>query len=411
MVSKLPSRENDDIEALLDSYFGIDVAEVFPGKYGVAQDSDEFKNSKMYVDNLWNLMLKNDYKGYQSKLDNVVCTDRNKNGKLEGYDEKFQVIVRNQPYIQGFCVNKEYSYPESLWAELAYLQPGYVSDHLSFELPIDIESKIFPDQTAIVLDDGKSKSTVTLYNGKLLRQNQVCASLSVDFNDEKCKECPSLNIPASSIQIHNDGSTGNLVFPSLKKLGYTKDQFKNIKVSAAISEKGRNHCWTIIQEDKSAPPKNTEKDINTPSENADLKASFSTRYYLTAEEKPAVPKIGHQMKSSGQFVTLGDKSSGSLRLLVVPEKDSKDKSLQILVDGTIVTKVTSTSKTIKLVQTGNLIILNLPKNKRAFSLDLDLIGLAEGEDVTISMQNDKKAKAKEIKLRTLLSVKTVVKSK
>lgn len=401
LAYKSPSRENNDIEYLLEGYFGIDVAKVFPGEYGVAQDSDEFKDSQKYINNLWELMLQNDYKGFKEKLNNVVCID--KNDKPKNYDERFNVIVREQKYNDELCKGTKYLQTEALWAELAYLQPTYVSDFLGFELPTDKEPKIFPKQTAIVLDDGKSKSTVTLYNGKLLRQNQVCASWVVNVKDKKCKNCQPLNISASSIQINSNGDTGTLIFPSLKKLGYTKDQLENVAVRSAVSKKGRNDCWTEYL--------NNKKYNGVPSENTDTRMSYLAEYYLIAEEKPAVPKIGHQMIPSSEFVALKDKGKGSLRLLVVPEKDSKDESLQILVSGGIVTKVTSTSKAIKPAQTGNQIVLKLLKKKLPFSIEFYLTNLAEGEDVIISTQNGKKAKAKEIKLRSRLSIKTVAKTK
>lgn len=207
----------------------------------------------------------------------------------------------------------------------------------------------------------------------------------------------TINLPAGSIQIDSENSTGTFNFPSLKKLKITDAEKNVITMKTAWSDKGKTEClknYTL------------QTCIHEPCAKPFVQAA---RYVLTEEEKPSAPKIGYQMKPASQFIAVEDDGKGSLRLLFVPENNSDDKTLNIIINGAIVANTTSGS--IKLEHTGNLIVLKLTNNKSTFSLDIALTGLAEGEDVTINMQNDKQAKANEIMLRTRLIAKKPTQNK
>ncbi len=397
LAYKPDSRENNDIATILNEYFDIDVANVFPEEHGVVYDSDEFENAKEYIDHLWRLTLDNKYTEFRHRLDSMVCNSNNVKLNCEPYSLAFENIIKDPKdhgELKNYCHANKYRFSQRLWADLMFLQSGYISDHLHFELPKKTKPMIFPRQALFLFDDMKAKSTVKLYNGRVLRQNEVCASLVVfeENNDKTVK----YNIPANSILIDSGGSNGLITFPSLKKYkldNISKKAYK-YKLRVAYDKGGTNACWNNHL---------SSNDVMIYSDNVCVMQSDISEY-ITAEAKKEKKIIGHKLVAANPLIAIQGKASGKLRLTVIPSgSKSEDSELILNVQGAIIDKFLFKPKDFKLKDNGNILKIKVPKNnKNSLTLDLTLDGLVDGENVMLTMRNKNGAKADPLKLNTRL---------
>lgn len=157
-------------------------------------------------------------------------------------------IAEENDWVNFVKLCKEYARGEhcgSLWADMISLRAGSSYAFTSFKLPRDTKPVLFPTQAALLLDDTKGKTIVTLTGGENLKKEYLSATLYIDNTtaggksknggDKNCTDVAIENyypFIAENIELTSGGKTAEFVFPSLKAWGLNSNTSENrIKIT------------------------------------------------------------------------------------------------------------------------------------------------------------------------------------
>lgn len=229
LQQKPPSKESVDVQELRELYFPKEL-----------RNKEYLSDDKFNV--WWNYVLENDVKHFNEELNKAVCNGSNN-----------QIInQKKESDISDYCTaSMNYKYRETLWAELAALQPGYVTDSLRFEIPKTLNPTLFPSQSVILVDDGSIYSSARVYYGDNLTSSNLCSALKI--NNPKTNVIEHI-LAAHDISLHSGGRDAVIRFESLAANHINLDKAEHpiqINLLIALDENSSSICWNkLLDESK-----------------------------------------------------------------------------------------------------------------------------------------------------------------
>lgn len=174
------------------------------------------------------------------------------------YDEAKQIKL--EP-VQGECTPlnsepKDYrlasiggAYLRSLWSYLASTLLEGSTKSASVELP-RLPKLSIPEQTAVLRDDGKEKSTVVLRDVSGVTSGTISARLELKQKAEKAKDAQSYQFPAEALSLDTTTGTLTLQFPSpgkwkLGDIDYAGSTLRIASQPCAFTQEEACRCTSI----------------------------------------------------------------------------------------------------------------------------------------------------------------------
>jgi hypothetical protein len=188
-----------------------------------------------------------------------------------------------------------------MWVDIAQLQAGYSFDVLSVELPPTRRRRFFPDQEALLVDDGRDTTTVQLAGASGMDPSNLCAALLLGN--------PPQRVMAKKTTLFVDSTVAQFEFPSLKAWGLdrNKDNERTLLVRMAPEA---HECW------------------DQPDRVGHSELKLATAYRLTQPESK--PGFDAYVLSG---VVIAKEGKGTVRLELTPTAEQPTDTVKVSLSG------------------------------------------------------------------------------
>jgi hypothetical protein len=266
------------------------------------------------------------------------------------------------------CKKEGFDELQQAWTEMVALQGSYSVDAVDVELPKPPSLVRPPPQVALLLDDTKSATSVTVRGGSGLQAGRLCAGLRLAGGGV------DRILPATSLTVVERGSAVQLGFPSLGAWGLAEAAKSPGTELRLASDASAQTCWAAV----------------TSGAGTDLWRSQGVAY--VAAPTPAEP--GFELALSTGVIIASADGSGAAKLIVKASPKNPAQKAVLTVTGADVTRATIAGA--PLVPAANTIAVVLDAKEK--QVELGLGNLAAGSKLTIAAANEKQVQLKPIEL-------------